>query len=160
MTDKPLMNGHSAPNFSLANQDERLISLSEHHGRYVVLYFYPKDDTPGCTTEAKDFTSRIDEFRKAGAEVIGVSPDSTQSHLRFCIRHDLKLNLLTDPDHKICDAYGVWQMKEMHGRQYYGVVRSTFLIDPHGKIVGEWRNVRVDGHVEEVLAQLKGHIVK
>lgn len=120
-----------------------------------MLYFYPKDNTSGCTKEAKDFTEHIDEFRELGAVVIGVSPDSQNSHKKFKEKHGLKVKLLSDEDKEVLKKYGVWQLKKTYGKEHYGVVRSTFLVSPEGEVVYEWRKVKVKGHVENVLAKLK-----
>ena len=150
-----LKEGEVAPNFCLPNQDGKEVCLDEFKGKYVVLYFYPKDNTSGCTREARDFTERIEEFDSLNAVVIGVSPDSVKSHRRFIDKHGLKVMLLSDTEHKVLEKYGIWQLKKRYGREYYGVVRSTFLIDPEGRILKIWRNVRVAGHVEDVLEALK-----
>ncbi len=139
-----------APEFCLPDQNGNEVCLKDFRGKWVILYFYPKDNTKGCTMEALDFTRMLDEFRKLGAVVIGVSPDSIESHQKFIKKHGLKVTLLSDPEHKVLEAYGVWQLKKMYGREYYGVVRSTFLIDPDGKIAYIWRKVRVKGHAEKV----------
>ena len=120
-----------------------------------MLYFYPKDDTSGCTAEAKDFTRLAPDFRKAGVEVIGVSPDSVESHAKFRKKYDLAVRLAADADKAVANAYGVWVEKSMYGRKYMGVERSTFLIDGKGRIVKSWRKVKVPGHAEEVLAAAK-----
>ncbi|HET6926910.1 MAG TPA: peroxiredoxin, partial [Hyphomicrobiaceae bacterium] len=132
--------------------DAGKLKLSKLKGKPVVLYFYPKDDTTGCTTEAKDFTSRAADFRKAGVEVIGVSPDSVESHRKFAKKHDLSVRLAADTDKAVSMAYGVWGEKSMWGRRFMGVERSTFLIDRNGRIAKSWRKVRVAGHAEAVLA--------
>ncbi len=144
-----------APEFCLPSADGKEICLEDFRGRWVVLYFYPKDNTSGCTTEAKDFTAHIDEFEKLNAIVIGISPDSPESHRKFMERHGLKILLLSDESKDVMKKYGVWQLKKMYGREYYGVVRSTFLIDENGNIIHEWRKVKVRGHVEDVLKKLK-----
>jgi peroxiredoxin Q/BCP len=147
--------GEKAPDFCLPNQDNEEVCLRDLQGSWVVLYFYPKDNTPGCTTEALDFTAHIDEFRDLGATVLGVSPDSVKRHQNFIVKKELKVTLLADEEHKVCELYGVWQLKKNYGREYMGVVRSTFLIDPDGVIRAKWEKVRVKGHVEEVLKTLK-----
>lgn len=144
-----------APSFCLPSADGKQICLEDFKGRWVVLYFYPKDNTSGCTMEAKDFSEHIEEFDELGAVVIGISPDSPRSHERFIDKHGLKVLLLSDESKEVLKKYGVWQLKKMYGREYYGVVRSTFLIDDKGNIVHEWRKVKVKGHVEEVLKKLK-----
>ena len=147
--------GKKAPDFELKDADEKSTRLSGLKGRSVVLYFYPKDDTSGCTAEAKDFTCLIDEFKRAGAEVIGVSPDSPQSHAKFRAKYGLSVRLLADEAREAAQAYGVWVEKSMYGRKYMGVERSTFLIDKAGTLARTWRNVRVPGHAEEVLKAVK-----
>lgn len=147
--------GASAPDVKLATDDGTQIKLSALKGRPVVLYFYPKDDTPGCTTEAKDFSCMIDDFNKAGAEVIGISPDGAKSHQKFREKFELKVKLASDEDKTIAEKFGVWVEKSMYGKKYMGVDRSTFLIDRNGKIAKAWRKVKVAGHAEEVLASVK-----
>jgi thioredoxin-dependent peroxiredoxin len=147
--------GKKAPDFELQDADEKSTRLSDLKGRPVVLYFYPKDDTSGCTAEAKDFTCLLDDFRRAGADVIGVSPDSAASHRKFRDKYGLSVRLLADEGRAAAEAYGVWVEKSMYGRKYMGIERSTFLIDKAGKIARSWRNVRVPGHAEEVLEAVK-----
>jgi peroxiredoxin Q/BCP len=142
--------GDKAPEFCLPDQDNNKNCLKDYKGKWVILYFYPKDNTSGCTLEAKDFTCALDEFNKLNAIVIGVSPDSIDSHQKFISKQSLNLTLLSDMDHKALEKYGVWQLKKMYGREYYGVVRSTFLIDPKGKIGHVWSKVKVKGHVGDV----------
>ncbi|HXF55123.1 MAG TPA: peroxiredoxin [Hyphomicrobiaceae bacterium] len=144
--------GSAAPDVELQLDDGRKQRLSSLKGRVVVLYFYPKDDTSGCTLEAKDFTNLLPQFKKAGVEVIGISPDGSDSHRKFREKHDLKVPLASDPDKKVAQAFGVWVEKSRYGRTYMGVDRSTFLIDGKGRIVRSWRGVKVPGHAEEVLA--------
>jgi thioredoxin-dependent peroxiredoxin len=147
--------GKKAPDFELQDADEKSTRLSDLKGRPVVLYFYPKDDTSGCTAEAKDFTCLLDDFRRAGADVIGVSPDSAASHRKFRDKYGLGVRLLADEGRAAAEDYGVWVEKSMYGRKYMGIERSTFLIDKAGKIARSWRNVRVPGHAEEVLEAVK-----
>lgn len=154
MTDQ-LIVGAAAPAFDLDTDSGERVSLASLRGRKVVLYFYPKDDTSGCTREALDFDALGAEFAAAGAEVIGVSPDSIDSHAKFRGKHGLKLTLAADPDKSALEAYGVWAEKSMYGRKYMGVVRTTVLIGPDGKIVRVWENVKVPGHVEEVLEAVR-----
>jgi thioredoxin-dependent peroxiredoxin len=154
MTDMPQI-GQNAPDFAAQNQHGTIVSLADYAGRWLVLYFYPKDNTPGCTTEAKDFTTFAQKFQELGAEIIGVSPDSLQSHCKFIAKQDLSLKLLSDPDHEVAEAYGVWRLKKFMGKEYLGVVRSTFLISPDRQIVQVWDKVRVKGHAEKVLQELK-----
>ena len=149
MTD--LTAGDMAPDFSLPRNGGGTISLSDFAGKPVVLYFYPKDDTSGCTTEAIDFSGLAGEFEKIGATVIGVSPDSVKSHDKFAAKHNLSIVLAADEEHKALEAYGVWKEKSMYGKTYMGVERSTFLIDKAGKVADVWRKVKVPGHAEAVL---------
>jgi peroxiredoxin Q/BCP len=144
--------GDKAPDFELPTEADEKLKLSRLEGRPVVLYFYPKDDTSGCTAEAKDFSRLAPDFRKAGVEVIGISPDGVESHRTFSQKHDLKVRLAADVDREVATAYGVWVEKSMYGRRYMGVERSTFLIDRHGRIAKSWRKVKVPGHAAEVLA--------
>lgn len=150
-----LQDGEIAPDFSLHDDAGSVVRLSKLKGRPVVVYFYPKDDTSGCTQEAKDFSCLADDFAKAGAEVIGISPDSATSHKKFKTKHDLTLRLLADENKDAANAYGVWVEKSMYGRKYMGVERSTFLIDSKGKLSRSWRKVKVPGHAEDVLAAVK-----
>jgi len=143
--------GDKAPDFELPTDGGDAAKLSRLKGKPVVLYFYPKDDTSGCTMQAKDFSKLAPEFRKAGIEVIGVSPDSTESHGKFRRKHDLTIKLAADADKTVAAAYGVWVEKSMYGRKYMGVERATFLIDGKGRIVRSWRKVKVPGHAAEVL---------
>ncbi len=147
--------GDPAPEVELALDDGRTITLSALKGRPVVLYFYPKDDTPGCTTEAKDFTCLAADFKKAGAEVIGVSPDSSKSHLKFRDKYALDVQLASDESTQVATAFGTWVEKSMYGKKYMGVERSTFVIDTSGKVANAWRKVKVAGHAEQVLAAVK-----
>lgn len=146
----------NAPDFSLPTNGGKNISLSELKGKKVVLYFYPKDDTPGCTTEANDFKAHIEEFKKENAVVIGVSKDSVTCHDRFVAKYDLPFMLISDEELVLCKAYGVWKEKSMYGKKYMGIERSTFLIDEQGKITNIWNKVKVTGHVKEVLKAVKG----
>jgi peroxiredoxin Q/BCP len=147
--------GRKAPAFTLAGTNGEDVSLKDFKGRTVVLYFYPKDDTPGCTREACDFRDAARKFTSAKAVVLGVSPDSLKSHDRFIDKFDLPFVLLSDPDHEVAQAYGCWVEKSMYGRKYMGIERSTFVIDPEGVVKAEFRKVKVDGHVDEVLAAVK-----
>lgn len=147
-----LVAGDKAPDFELEADDGSRFKLSDHAGGKVVVYFYPKDDTQGCTIEAIDFTRAAPAFDKAGTKVVGISPDTVASHCKFRDKHDLKITLAADPERRAIDAYGVWAEKSMYGRKYMGVERSTFLIGPDGRIARVWRPVRVPGHVDEVLA--------
>lgn len=149
---KSLEAGSPAPKFLLAGDDGKPLDLAKLKGGPVVLYFYPKDDTPGCTTEAKDFSGLADQFKAAGATVIGVSPDSVASHAKFVKKHELAVRLGADEDKAVATAYGVWVEKSMYGKTYMGVERATFLIDGKGKIAEIWRKVKVPKHAETVLA--------
>ena len=144
--------GSKAPGFDLPADGGGNLSLDGLAGKSVILYFYPKDDTAGCTKEAIGFTERIAEFRKAGAEVVGVSKDPVKNHDKFIKKHDLSVRLISDADDTLCEDYGVWREKSMYGRKYMGIERSTFLIDGAGTVRQLWRKVRVPGHVDEVLA--------
>ncbi len=147
-----LQDGDKAPDFKLPAEGGDTLALAAFKGRLVVLYFYPKDDTSGCTAEAKDFSQLAADFRKAGVDVIGVSPDSVESHAKFRKKYDLTVRLAADADKTVAMAYGVWVEKSMYGRKYMGVERSTFLIDKRGRIARSWRKVKVPGHAAEVLA--------
>ena len=146
--------GDKAPEFKLKADNGETISLKDLKGKKVVLYFYPKDMTSGCTVEACDFRDSIKKFEKKNAVVIGVSPDDTKSHQKFKTKHDLPFTLLSDETHKALEDYGVWQEKSMYGRKYMGVVRTTFLIDEKGRIEKVWEKVKVDGHAEEALVSI------
>ena len=139
-----------ASNFCLLNQTNEKICLEDFRKKWVILYFYPKDNSKTCTLEALSFTHNIKWFKENGAIVIGISPDSVTSHKNFANKHNLDLILLSDPEHEVIEKYGVWKLKKMYGREYMGVERSTFLINPEGYIENEWIKVRVKGHVEEV----------
>ena len=146
--------GGKAPAFALPDQDGRVARLGDFAGSWVVLYFYPKDDTPGCTTEACEFTDGIEAFEKLEAVVLGCSPDTPDSHRRFIAKHDLKITLLSDPDHAVMEAYGAWGEKSTYGRTTMGVIRSTVLIDPRSKVAFHWPNVKAAGHAEKVREKL------
>jgi peroxiredoxin Q/BCP len=152
--DEQIEIGSTAPDFCLPDQDGAETCLKKFRGSWVVLYFYPRDNTRGCTIEALAFTANLDDFRELGATVIGVSPDSTRSHSNFVEKHSLRITLLSDPERRVLEKYGVWQLKKSYGREYYGVVRTTFIIDPEGVIRHLWRKVRVKGHVEAVKEKL------
>ncbi|NIX77396.1 thioredoxin-dependent thiol peroxidase [Microvirga terricola] len=147
--------GTKAPQFSLPGTDGRNITLDNFKGRKVVLYFYPKDDTTGCTKEAQDFQALRKNFASAGTEIIGVSPDGLKSHDKFRTKYGLEFDLASDEEKTMLQAYGVWVEKSMYGRKYMGVERTTVLIDHEGKIVRVWNKVKVPGHAEEVLAAAK-----
>lgn len=147
--------GDKAPEFCLPDQNENKVCLKDLRGKWTVLYFYPKDNTSGCTLEAVDFTSHNDNIEKIGGIVLGVSPDSTKSHTNFCNKHNLTITLLSDTEHKVLELYDAWRVKKMYGREFYGVIRSTFLIDPEGEIAFFWDKVKAKGHVEKVYEKLK-----
>ena len=160
ITDKniELKVGDTAPDFCLSDKDKKIICLKDFKGRYVIVYFYPKDNTPGCTTEAIGFTNILPEFQKLNADVIGISPDSPESHAKFIEKKNLKVTLLSDLDKEVLISYGKWGKKKFRGKEYIGVTRSTFLINPDGKIAHIWPKVSVKGHPEEVqkiLVELK-----
>jgi peroxiredoxin Q/BCP len=149
-----LTTGTAAPDFSLPNAEGEHLSLTDFRGKWLVLYAYPKDNTPGCTLEANAFSESFDAFTQRNATIVGVSPDSAKCHQNFIRKHTLRLELLSDPEHELLEAYGVWKEKSMYGRSYMGVERSTFLIDPDGQLRKIWRNVKVKGHAEAVLLAL------
>ena len=152
---KELNVGDAAPSFSLPTDGDGHASLADLRGKAVVLYFYPKDDTSGCTAEAIAFSGLKAKFAAAGATVVGVSPDNAATHDKFKKKHDLGIALAADPERSAIEAYGVWKEKSMYGRNYFGVERSTFLIDRQGRIARVWRKVKVPGHADEVLAAAK-----
>ena len=143
--------GQAAPAFTLNDQDGKAHALKDYHGKWVVLYFYPKDDTPGCTVEACQFRDGRADFSNAEAVVLGVSPDDVASHRKFADKFDLPFTLLADPDREVCEKYGVWREKNNYGKKSMGVVRSTYLIDPQGKVAQRWDKVKVEGHDRQVL---------
>jgi thioredoxin-dependent peroxiredoxin len=147
--------GQAAPDLELLLAQRGPARLSDFRGSWLVLYFYPKDSTPACTTEGLDFNALLPKFKRAGAEVIGVSRESVKSHLNFCSRQGFAFDLVADTGSKLCDAFGVIQPKKLYGREYIGIVRSTFLIDPEGRVAREWRGVKVAGHAQAVLDALK-----
>ena len=146
--------GDRAAEFALPDQDGTTVTLSDFRGRRVIVYFYPADDTPGCTKEACQFDATLDELAAAGAEVVGISPDGADSHRRFRTKYGLRLRLLTDADHAVMEAYGAWGEKTLYGRKSVGVIRSTFLVSPEGAVEQAWHHVRADGHAAKVLAAL------
>ena len=143
--------GRKAPAFSLEDQDGKKHSLADYAGQPVVIYFYPKDDTPGCTKESCAFQDNLPKFKKGKAAVLGVSVLDTQSKAKFAAKYNLTFPLLADEDHEMIDKYGAWQEKSMYGKKYMGVARTTYLIGPDGKVARRWDGVKVDGHAEEVL---------
>ncbi|MBN6205969.1 thioredoxin-dependent thiol peroxidase [Ralstonia pickettii] len=147
--------GKEVEDFTLPNQAGEDISLSDYRGKYVILYFYPKDMTPGCTTEACDFRDHHDSFSELDAIILGVSPDPAERHQKFIAKHELPFELLADESHQLAEAFGVWKLKKNFGKEYYGIERSTFILDKEGKLLKEYRKVRVKGHVEAALEFLK-----
>ena len=147
--------GDKAPAFNLEDQSGKSVKLSDLKGKTVVLYFYPKDDTPGCTREACAFRDEHSALKKAGAVVLGVSPDSGPSHAKFAGKYELPFPLLADTDHAISEKYGAWGEQSLYGRKFMGITRSTFLIDASGKVARVWPKVKVDGHVEQVLEAIR-----
>ncbi len=152
---KELKPGDPAPLFDLPTAGGGRVSLASLKGKRVVLYFYPKDDTPGCTTEALNFTEKAKQFKAKKVEIIGVSRDSVAKHEKFAVKHALTITLASDEDGAVCGLYGVWVEKTLYGKRYMGVERATFLIDAHGRLDRVWRQVKVKGHVDDVLAALK-----
>jgi len=150
-----LKTGDTAPAFCLKDSAEKNVCLKDFKGRWVILYFYPKDNTPGCTIEAKDFSKELADFEKLGCEILGISADSCESHRKFISNHNLKLTLLSDESKEMLKAYGVWQKKNMMGKEYMGIARTTMLVDPKGKIAAVWEKVAVVGHVTDVLMRLR-----
>lgn len=154
MSDADLSVGSKAPRFELPDQDGRPVALCDLVGRWVVLYFYPRDDTPGCTIEACDFTAGLAAFERLDAVVLGCSPDSPESHRSFIAKHKLKLTLLSDPEYKVLQAYGAWGEKTLYGKTSEGVIRSTAIVDPAGRIAYHFPKVTAQGHADEVRAKL------
>jgi peroxiredoxin Q/BCP len=157
---KVLKPGDPAPPFDLPTAGGGAVSLASLKGKHVVLYFYPKDDTPGCTAEALSFTEKAKAFASAKAVVVGVSRDSVAKHDKFAAKHGLSVILASDEDGKVCERYGVWGEKKLYGRTFMGIERATFLIDPKGVIARIWRKVRVPGHVEDVLKEVNAKPAK
>ena len=150
-----LIPGSLVPIFTLLDENEKEVSLEQFHGKPVILYFYPKDDTPGCTTEACSFRDSYDQYQEASVVILGISPDSPKKHAKFKQKYGLPFTLLADEEHQVCELYGVWGRKKFMGREYDGVFRTTFLIDPQGVIARVFENVKPEGHSEQVLAALK-----
>ncbi|MCM3759060.1 thioredoxin-dependent thiol peroxidase [Sporosarcina aquimarina] len=145
------LEGLHAPDFTLQNEDGSPVTLSDYEGKkYVILYFYPKDATPGCTLEAQSFKENHSEFSALNAVILGVSPDGEASHIKFINKHGLPFSLLADTEQTVSKLYGVWKLKKTFGKEYMGIERSTFLIDPTGTVIKEWRKVKVDGHIDAV----------
>lgn len=147
--------GKKVPNFTAPATGDQTLSLKDFKGKNLVVYFYPKDSTPGCTREGQDFTELLPQFRRQNTEIVGVSRDSLRSHENFKAKQGYKFELLSDPDESLCELFGVMKMKNMYGRQVRGIERSTFLLDASGKLIKEWRGVKVPGHAEEVLEAVK-----
>lgn len=150
------MENTKAPDFALENEKGEVVRLADFKGKHIVLYFYPKDMTPGCTTEACDFRDAHADFSGLNAVILGVSMDDANKHTKFIEKHGLPFSLLVDSDHAVAEQYGVWVLKKMYGKEYMGIERSTFLINEEGMIVKEWRKVRVKNHIADVLSYLKG----
>ena len=153
---QPLKPGDRAPAFQLPTTQGGPASLSDYAGKHLILFFYPKDDTPGCTLEAQDFTARLADFSAAGTTVIGISKDSVKAHDKFCKKHGLGVILASDEAGHTCEDYGVWLEKSMYGKTYMGIERTTVLIDGTGKVARVWNKVSVKGHADEVLAAARG----
>jgi len=150
-----IVEGSKAPEFSLPDDQNNTLSMADFAGKKLVLYFYPKDDTPGCTTESCDFRDNLQNLNKLNVAVLGVSKDSVASHKKFKAKYDLNFPLLSDENEELCNAYGVMKEKSMYGKKYFGIERSTFLIDETGVVRKVWRGVSVSGHMDEVMAALK-----
>lgn len=150
-----LNEGDKAPDFQAEASNGKTVSLGDFAGKWLVLYFYPKDDTPGCTREACAFRDSFKRVESLGATVLGCSPDELKAHDKFITKYNLPFVLLSDPDHKIAIDYGVWVQKNMYGKKVMGIERSTFLINPNGEIYKAWNKVKVDGHVDEIIDELK-----
>ena len=147
-----LNEGDPVPDVELVNLEGKTVRTTDFRGQKIVFYFYPKDDTSGCTAEAQAFTALAEEFEKSGTWVLGISKDDSKKHAKFIEKYDLKVSLATDPDGSVCEAFGTWIEKSMYGRKYMGIDRATFLVDRDGRIHRIWRKVKVPGHAEEVLA--------
>jgi peroxiredoxin Q/BCP len=147
-----------AADFCLPDQSGKQHCLKDYRGKWIILYFYPKDNTSGCTREAIGFSDKKKDFEKLGAIIIGISKDSPKSHIKFMEKHNLEIILLSDEEHKVIEVFGAWGLKKMYGREYYSTIRSTFIINPEGEIVKEWKKVKVNGHVDEVYKTLNNII--
>lgn len=150
--------GTTAPDFTLPASNGDSVSLADYRGKYVVLYFYPKDMTPGCTTQACDFRDQYEKFSELDAVILGVSPDSVDRHNKFIEKHELPFLLLADEDHQVAETYDVWKLKKNFGKEYEGIERSTFIIDKEGNLVKEFRKVKVKDHVEEALQYIENNL--
>ncbi|MBU6081560.1 thioredoxin-dependent thiol peroxidase [Allobacillus halotolerans] len=150
--------GQTAPDFTLPASNGDSVSLADYRGKYVVLYFYPKDMTPGCTTQACDFRDQYEKFSELDAVILGVSPDSVDRHNKFIEKHELPFLLLADEDHQVAETYDVWKLKKNFGKEYEGIERSTFIIDKEGNLVKEFRKVKVKDHVEEALQYIENNL--
>jgi peroxiredoxin Q/BCP len=150
-----LSEGDQVPDVKLEGMEGKPVSPADFRGQKLVLYFYPKDDTSGCTREAQDFTALAEQFKDAGTWILGVSKDDSRKHRKFIDKYDLKVPLATDPDGSVCEAFGTWVQKSMYGRKYMGIERATFLVDRDGVVKRAWRKVSVPGHAEEVLEAAK-----
>jgi peroxiredoxin Q/BCP len=147
--------GDEAPDFCLPDESGKETCLDDLKGNFAVVYFYPKDMTSGCTKEAHDFTEQLDSFSSVNVPVMGISPDSQERHRKFIEKNDLRIKLLSDEEHEVLERYGVWQKKKMYGKEYWGVVRTTFILDPEGRVAAAWHKVKVKGHVDAVVEKLK-----
>ncbi|WP_438312658.1 thioredoxin-dependent thiol peroxidase [Sporosarcina sp. FA9] len=155
------LEGMKAPDFTLPNEKGEMVSLKDYAGeKYVILYFYPKDATPGCTTQACDFRDYYEDFSKLNAVILGVSPDNEATHMKFIEKQGLPFSLLVDEEHVVSKKYDVWKLKKMFGKEFMGIERSTFLIDPSGVVVKEWRKVKVKGHIVDALATLEKYRIR
>ncbi|MDX5474270.1 MAG: thioredoxin-dependent thiol peroxidase [Bacillaceae bacterium] len=150
--------GNKAPDFELQTENGETVKLSDYKGKNVVLYFYPKDMTPGCTTQACDFRDKHQDFSELNTVILGVSPDPMEKHQKFIEKHGLPFSLLVDEDHKVAELYNVWKLKKNFGKEYMGIDRSTFIINKDGELVKEWRKVRVKDHVEDALQFIKENL--
>ncbi len=147
--------GKKAVDFCLLDENEKECCLKDFKGKWLVLYFYPKDNTSGCTKEAVGFSEKMEEFKKLNCSIVGISPDTPKKHKNFIEKYNLRVKLLCDPEHNTLETYGAWGKKKMYGREYFGVIRTTYLIDPDGIIVHIWNKVKVTGHIDNVLETLK-----
>ncbi len=150
--------GQKAIDFCLPNEEEKEYCLKDFQGKWLVLYFYPKDNTSGCTKEAVGFSEKIEEFKRLNCEIVGISPDTPKRHKNFIEKYDLKIKLLSDTEHKVLETYGAWGKKKMYGREYFGVIRTTYLINEKGIVVKTWEKVNVKGHIDDVLNTLKEYL--